>query len=125
MWKPRTPGTLWALLEQLVVRVRDNHCRKEDLAGCLLWPRATDIAPQSNVRFRKYSVSRRRPVYSSNTRRVFRSAFRPQSRDRNRTRHDRECQGIIAAVMGCNAGLQRCVERRDKIAELILLTTSD
>jgi hypothetical protein len=32
------------------------------------WPRATDIAPQPNVRFRKYSVSRRRPVYSPNTR---------------------------------------------------------
>ena len=26
MWKPRTARTLWALLEQLVVRVSDNHC---------------------------------------------------------------------------------------------------
>ena len=34
-----------------------------------LWPRATDIAPQPNVRFRKYSVSRRR-FYSPNTRRL-------------------------------------------------------
>jgi len=33
-------------------------------------PGATDIPPQPNVRFRKYSVSRRRPVYSPNTRRV-------------------------------------------------------
>ena len=36
----------------------------------LLLAQATDIAPQPNVRFRKYSVSRRRPVYSPNTRRV-------------------------------------------------------
>ena len=26
MWKPRTARTLSALLEQLVVRVSDNHC---------------------------------------------------------------------------------------------------
>ena len=26
MWKPRAARTLWALLEQLVVRARDNHC---------------------------------------------------------------------------------------------------
>jgi hypothetical protein len=35
-----------------------------------IWPRATDIAPQPNVRFRRHSVSRRRPVYSPSTRRA-------------------------------------------------------
>ena len=126
------------------------------------WPFTSISAVQRYVRFRKYSVSRRRPVYSPNTRRVcsiciscalplaalrlkcIRTRRGPRirraadatgsechafcfdaesgkdhDRDRNRTRHDRECQGIIAAVMGCKAGLQRCVERRDKIAELI------
>jgi hypothetical protein len=38
-----------------------------------LWPGATVIARQPNVRFRKYSVSRRRSVYPPNT---------PQSRRR-------------------------------------------
>ena len=47
------------------------------------------------------------------------TAHRTRTRTRTRTRHDRECQGIIAAIMSCNVGLRRCVERRDKIAELI------
>jgi hypothetical protein len=49
----------------------DQYCRREEIPSQLgavhTWPRATVIVRQPNVRFRKYSVSRRRPVYPPNT----------------------------------------------------------
>jgi hypothetical protein len=86
----RRSTTAWEIIWSRPTEVLDGHCvpfarpkyRRQPLGppNGRFWPTATDVAPQPNVRFRKYSVSRRRPVYSPNTRRAFRSAFRPQSR---------------------------------------------